>query len=817
MGDLGAKAEADERLLVAPVALDLRRSNDLPDLRPRSTIVARPAGDRRKASLARFAQQRAAWRAATDLEIGRGALFLLLPVGLCAGSVGYFALPFEPGWLPLAAWTVLAVVIWAAVRNRPLAGFLAAAAVVACLGAVAAKLETTRHGTRILGAEITTRLTGEVEFVEPRESGRVRLTIRVLDTARPKLRYQPDRVRVTARKVPAETGPGTMIEGLVRLSPPMGPLRPDSYDFSFESYFDGIGASGFFLRDPVVAASVAAQPGVLARMSYAVEDARNALADRIRGHIGGEAGEIAAALIAGVRAGIPEEANEALRITGLAHVLSISGLHMALVAGVVIASLRFGFALFPNFSSRHATRKFAAGAALIVLAVYLLVSGMAVAAQRSFLMLAVMLVALLFDQAALTMRNLAISAIVILLVAPHEAVGPSFQMSFAATAALVAAYGWWSQRRAESRTDLTFRRHSRFRTMATTVALYAGGLVATSLIAGAATGIFGAWHFQRASPLGLVANLATMPIVSLIVMPSAVFGVLLMPLGLDGPVFALMGAGIDWMMAITRWLAARTQIDAVGAIPLSAVVLLTLALVPLTLATASRWRMAAVPLLVAGVAALVMRDLPQILVSEDARLVAVSTPDRAMAVNRTRPNPFVTGDWRRAMLAAKVDRPKEADAQADLFAETGRFACRDGLCVIKLRDGRALAHAKDMPSAAKACDRASLIVIEDPSAANPCPFSDAVVLTAKRLALEGSAELFVGAGAPIAIRHSIGQPTRPWHVHRRFSREARGLAPYQPKQPATNAGNRDTSASMETASPEATDEIAPSARTSTTP
>jgi len=816
MGDLGAR-EADERALVAPAAFDLRPPGGVPVPRTDALLAIRPAAARGGSLAARFARSRKAWIAATDLEIGRGALFLLAPVGLCTGSVVYFTTPFEPGWLPLAAWGVLAAVVWTVMRSRPAAAFLAAAVFVACLGALAAKVETVRHGTKMLGGEITTRLTGEVEFVEPRESGRVRLTIRVLDTARPKLRYQPDRVRVTARKVPAGAGPGTVIEGLVRLSPPMGPLRPDSYDFSFESYFDGIGANGFFLRDPVVAASVAARPGMFARMSYAVEDARNALADRIRGHIGGEAGEIAAALIAGVRAGIPEEANEALRITGLAHVLSISGLHMALVAGVVIASLRFGFALFPNFSSRHATRKFAAGAALIVLAVYLLVSGMAVAAQRSFLMLAVMLVALLFDHAALTMRNLAISAIVILLVAPHEAVGPSFQMSFAATAALVAAYGWWSQRRAESRTDLTFRRHSRFRTMATTVALYAGGLVATSLIAGAATGIFGAWHFQRASPLGLVANLATMPIVSLIVMPSAVFGVLLMPLGLDGPVFVLMGAGIDWMMAAARWLAARTPIDAIGAIPPLAVVLLSLALVPLTLATTSPWRLAAVPLLAGGLAVLAIRDLPHVFVSEDARLVALRTSGGAMAVNRTRPNPFVTEDWQRAMLTNKVERPKEADAQSDLFADTGRFLCRDNLCAIRLPDGRAIAHAKDMPSAARACDQATVIIIEDPSAANPCPFSETRVLTANRFALEGSAELVFDAGAPFVMHSAIGEPTRPWHDHRRFSREARGLAPYQPKKPAANAAKRDASASAEAASREAADEIAPSAGTPAKP
>ena len=163
--------------------------------------------------------------------------------------------------------------------------------------------------------------------------------------------------------------------------------------------------------------------------------------------IGGAEGEIAAALVAGVRAGIPEDVNEALRRTGLAHILSISGLHMALVAATIMTVLRLGFAFFPDFASRRPVKKYAAERRAVALAVYLFISGSAVAAERSFIMIGVMLIAMLFDRAALTMRNLAISAIVIIVVSPHEVAGPSFQMSFAATAALIGAYAAWSERR----------------------------------------------------------------------------------------------------------------------------------------------------------------------------------------------------------------------------------------------------------------------------------------------------------------------------------------------------------------------------------
>src|SRR5690606_38307475 len=142
-----------------------------------------------------------------------------------------------------------------------------------------------------------------------------------------------------------------------------------------------------------------------------VEATRDRIAQSIRQSIGGPEGEIAAALIVGVRAGIPEGINESMRKTGIYHIISISGLHMALVAGTVMVLLRGTFALFPDFASRHPVKKYAAAAALFTTAAYLVVSGFVVAAERSFIMLAVMLLAVLFDRAALTMRNLAISAI----------------------------------------------------------------------------------------------------------------------------------------------------------------------------------------------------------------------------------------------------------------------------------------------------------------------------------------------------------------------------------------------------------------------
>ena len=212
----------------------------------------------------------------------------------------------------------------------------------------------------MLGAEITTQLTGGVVAIEQMATGRVRLTIDVIGTTRPTLRYAPERIRVSARHDPG--GIGRRLDGdrvCVRLMPPSGPVRPGSYDFSFESYFDGIGASGFFLRGPELAAAQVTA-AARSRLQAMVENAGVLrIADRISDRIGGAEGEIAAALVVGVRAGIPEDVNEALRRAGIYHIISISGLHMALVAGTIMGLLRAGFALFPGFSSRRPVKKYA--------------------------------------------------------------------------------------------------------------------------------------------------------------------------------------------------------------------------------------------------------------------------------------------------------------------------------------------------------------------------------------------------------------------------------------------------------------------------
>jgi competence protein ComEC len=320
------------------------------------------------------------------------------------------------------------------------------------------------------------------------------------------------------------------------------------------------------------------------------------------------------------------------------------------------------------------------------------------------------------------------------------------------------------------------------------------GLVAasaTTIVAGLATTLYAAWHFQRISPLSLFANLAVMPVVSLAVMPFAVFSALAMPFGADWPFLYVMGKGLTAMIVISNWLSEHSPVDGIGLISLQSVLLVTVALVIATMAT-TWWRLAALPFAIAGILMLRAVEVPDVLVAEDARLVAVPIGGSELAVNRPRPSAFAMDNWRRAMDAENLVLPERlkgpdlryTGVDASELPPGSPFLCGAGLCVARHPNGAIVAHASTLTAARSACGFAALIVIEDATAADPCNDPLVAVVTKRDLARSGSAAVRfnpASATAQAEIRFAIEDDYRPWHVQRRFSRDARGLPPYQPK------------------------------------
>ena len=749
-------------------------------------------------------------------ETARGTAFLFLPVFMGMGAVIYFTLPFEPNWTPLVALTCLTVLLRYGVRHHFVAASLTNLALAILVGLLAAKCETERRATQILGSDVTTYLTARVVMLEQQDKDSFRITLDVLDTARPQLRHAPQRVRVTAHDIPAATSVGSGLQGFVRLRMPSGPVRPGNYDFAFNSYFTGIGANGFFLGTPRLV-NVPPAEGIHGQASSWIAALRVRISERVETTLAGEDGSVAAALITGIRAGISDKTNEDLRKAGLAHILSISGLHLALAAGVVMVSLRSLFALFPGFSLRYPVKKIAAFLSLLSCTFYLALSGADIAAQRSYIMIVVMLLAVLSDRRAMSMGNIAIAAMLTIAITPHEVLGPSFQMSFAATAALIAAYAWWLKRHAgnEQPAPVGIPGASPFASMIARPVFFTA---ATSIVAGAASGVFAAYHFNNTAPLGLVGNVLSLPAISLIIMPFGVLGLLLMPVELDWLPLQIMGFGVWLVRAIAENVAAWAPDGNPGAMPVPT--LLSWALAIILLVTLTTWlRLLAVPLMVIGLVVFIRAPMPDILVSEDAKLVAVRLSNGDMALNQTRPSRFTKDNWGKAYLVRAFLPPRQSSSGAVASITDDSFLCEEGLCAISLRDGRMLTYTNRPAMEEAACNIGDIVVLAIPGKSLRCKDPDKLTITRQQLALDGApaaramtvlaaenddggveaemkwperqdglpvsramltedwsqpASLMAGDHG-IVLRFAIGVPVRPWHEHRLHSRAARGL------------------------------------------
>ena len=481
---------------------------------------------------------------------------------------------------------------------------------------------------------------------------------------------------------------------LARLRPPAGPVLPGGYDFARADFYEGVGGSGFAYGAAKPADIGEAPLGI--RLATPVARMRQTIRERIVAALPGDNGQIAAALVMGDRRGISETTQDAMRASGLGHILAISGLHMALVAGAAFWLIRALLALSPTLAINRPIRKWAAAAALGVAAFYLAISGSGVSTERAFVMLAIMLIAVMIDRRAITLRNVALAALVVLVIEPESVLTASFQMSFAATLALVAGYEAIRDRadRALIVADL------RERGVTSRFWLSTRGLLLTSLIAGLATTPFAIYHFQRAAPLTLFANLAAMPVVGLIVMPMAFFAVLLMPFGLEQLPLTAMGWGLDWVVAVARTAAEWSAgWGGVPMAPVSALLLVVAGFLWLAL-WRETWRLAGLVPIAAAVPILLLTPRPDILVDESGLTAAVRGADGLYRIINTKEDRFAVETWLRA----------DADPRPVTDALSEGVRCDPIGCVANRADGSPVAVSLDPAAFADDCHMAGVVI-----------------------------------------------------------------------------------------------------------
>ncbi|MCB9991441.1 MAG: ComEC/Rec2 family competence protein [Rhodospirillales bacterium] len=651
---------------------------------------------------------KAFWAAAgVEVAAQRERLILWVPVWLGCGIGLYFCLPFEPPLflgigavaLLLALWALL----WPLRDSESLRGYLGwlliGALSLGAAGFCSGQMRTHFVSTPLLAKALDpVDVDGRLVGIDRLEEGQgTRIILDRLEIERLAPEKTPERIRLKVRQTEIDAHIGDRVHVLAGLNPPSAPVEPYAFDFQRYAYFKKLGAFGFTYRVPEVTV-----PGDPDGIGQTLEELRQHVRARIEAALPYPEAAIAVALMTGERTGISEEDWEAMRASGLAHMLAISGLHVGLVASVIFMCCRFVMAVFPGFALRHPIKKYAALLALLGAFSYMMMVGMTIPTLRALLMTGTVLVAIMLDRIPFSLRLVAIAASVILLVLPESLLGASFQMSFAAVASLIFFY------------ELMRGHLSRWYRRAGTVrrlALYFFGVCMTTVIATIATGPFGLFHFQQFAVYSLLSNLFAVPLMAFLVMPPAVFSYVLMLCGLE-----------EWSLHVSGW-AIRAILDiahGVTAMPLSTwtppaaplsslLCLVGAALFIMLWKGRGRW-LALLPL-IASIVIVLTAQGPDILVSSSGKLIGLIDRDRQLWVSTKRSDRFDAEIWARRHGSDPEDIPKW-DSNPDILC--GEEGCRTNW------NGRAVAVSYHIAAQAEDCAWADILITPEPMKARPC-------------------------------------------------------------------------------------------------
>ncbi len=599
-------------------------------------------------------------------------LFLWIPVAFGLGIAAYFAAPVEPnkylGIVGMAGLIPLLARTWRTHHDgvRHYITFLAVAALF-CIssGFFAAQIGTGLNGTPILKKSVGPKTAaGFVESVEDlgdRNGSRIVLSDVSIEDVAPQ--DTPRKVRVKFRKDEGIEA-GQMISALVKLDPPSQAVAPGAYDFRRHLFFEGIGGVGFAYSGAEIL-----EPATSSSAGLFFEHLRHRINENIKAQAGPVTEGIMTALITGERGAIADEDDAAMKDSGLYHLLSISGTHVCMAAGVIFFFTRFFLACFPWAALHWPIKKIAAVSALLAAGFYVLLAGADVPAVRALMMTGLLMIAVMLDRSPLSLRLIAVSALVVLIVVPHSLVGVSFQMSFAAVAALICFFDyirvWWMQWYSKA----GFVRKA---------SMYLIGIMLTSIIAGATTGFFSLYHFQQFAVYGVLSNMLAVPLTGFVIMPAAIVALILMPFGLSAWAIEAMEWGTIWMLAIAHWAAGlEDAVIHVRQWPEVTFVLFSAGLVMFLLWQGWRGKAVAGVLMLAGLVLAPFAAQPDIYASANGKLIAVRGEDGDLYYSTRRAEKFSIENWQR-LNGREGEKPK-------IFGDEGSpVLCDEAGCRVEI-------------------------------------------------------------------------------------------------------------------------------------
>ncbi len=592
----------------------------------------------------------------------RQRLLLYIPMFFGVGIGLYFLTDLNISNYILGVISVFAIIGILIFQNKKAIPFVALFFIT--LGYITTTIHANFNKTPLYRPFYNLLIEGDIVNIELYPSAQ-RLLLENLSVVGKDWKNFPKTVRIKVNGLREDLKVGNRIRVRATLMPPSPPLYPNSYDFATKAWFDGISAVGYNTGKIKIIGTNTEKLSLFEKINNYMQNLRNDIAVKIKNILPKEKSGIATALITGEQSLIDKTTIQNYRDTGLVHILSVSGMHMSMLALLVFMTLRTILSLFPRIVLYYNTKKISAVIALIISFIYLLLSGGEIPAQRAFIMVFVAFSAILINRRAISMRSVAIAGLFIMIISPQSVTSPGFQMSFAAVAALIAYY--------------ENRYVNRGKNISSMLLIYFYVIILTAFIGTITTAPYAIYHFNRFPSFSILANLFVSTIFSITIMPFLLLGVLLMPFGISEFAFKIAGFGIEWMNYIAYEFADFPYaVILLPQTPMWTILLLSFGLYMFILGK-SRFKYLYLLLVLPMFISFYTYKKPDFIINDDASLIAINHHDEII-LSPGRGNRMQREIW---MSANASEYNKKSRKQSKEYFAT---ICKNKKCIVNIKN-----------------------------------------------------------------------------------------------------------------------------------
>ncbi len=570
---------------------------------------------------------------------------LWLPVLFGLGIGIYFLLPFEP-----SVWVTIFVVelflallyVW---RYNPVKYTIVGCLLIVSLGFSNIQIRSIYQSKFIQAPKEQKELTylkGQILKIDNNAKGKVRLLLTEVSDFDEK---RKGLYKITLNSKEKKLMEGQCVEMVATIMSPMLPVLPDSYQFNRKDFYEGISAVGY-ANSSVYTVDCETSLSLSQTFYVLINYIRKKIVSNVFQELPKDEAAITSAILAGSKDAISQDLYKQYRDSGLAHFLSISGLHMGMIATLAFFTIRLLISLVPRFALRYNSKQSAAVFAIFISFIYLLISGCEIPVQRAFIMTFVVLLGVLFSRRAISIRMLSIAAFVVLLVSPYALVSASFQMSFAAVLMLIAFY---------ERFSLPIQKFVQGKNIFKIILAYTIGLLVSDFIASIATLPFVIYHFNKISIYTALGNLLAGPVIGFIIMPFVLISLFLMPFNLYAIPLKVVGFGVGLLNDITAYVARLPNAGyPVLSMPFFGLSLIVVGGLWLCI-WQQKWRLWGIVPIVLGVLSFVFVSRPDFIYSADGKTIAVKDNFENMLIMPFGRQDFIKQIWLEKMATDNIN------------------------------------------------------------------------------------------------------------------------------------------------------------------